>query len=117
MAGIGGSHPLGNRERKEERDSGRWSWGGRRGSETEWQEPGPDPDGYCGDALFANFESSFEAIPRNTPLVGLTQPPPALSSARPKNASFFPVVILGHAVALIMYTKVAFLSSQVSLTN
>lgn len=64
VAGIGGSHPLRNPERREERL--REEEPGARAAPTprsEWQDPSLEPDGYCGDALFANFESGFGGLP------------------------------------------------------
>lgn len=107
VAGIGGSHPLGSRERREERRQEE-ELGGLSGSSPVWK-----PGGYCGDALFANLESGAQPAAQQA-WVGCSPPVPSnrpLSAAGDPNVSFFLVVILGHAVALIMYTKIAFLSA------
>ena len=73
---------------------------------------GSGPGGDCLVILFANLDSGFRVHhtePASGPLI------PTHGGSRPERS--FPAVTRGHAVALIMYTQVAFLFSQVSLAN
>lgn len=119
VAGIGGSHPLGN-GKGGRRDAGRRSRGpGDAATQrSEWQDPCLEPGGYWGDALFANFESgfgclgSFRSHSTKHAFWSVKPSPWTLSTACDKNVSFFRLVILGHAMARILYTKVSFSSSK-----